>query len=302
MRKIEELISYYYGFENVNTIKKGCKYVFQYNDNNYVLSPLIRQKNEIIEIYKFFNDKKRSDKILKNKFNDIITNIYGTDYILTEKYENLGKKIFFDQIMEENGKYDDTSSDFLKDIDHSNWDILWSTKVDYIEYQIKHIENKFPMLVKYVGYYMGMAENAISYFKNIFERYLKYQLKTISHIRIVDENFNDPQNIIIDFPSRDVAEYLKYMFFSNLRTQCSKKNIKSFFDKITLNDIELELVYARMLFPTFFFDSCDMIINTNADEKMILSLVNRADEYEDYIKDIYDVINLQKKIPRITWI
>ena len=98
MRKIEELISYYYGFENVNTIKKGCKYVFQYNDNNYVLSPLIRQKNEIIEIYKFFNDKKRSDKILKNKFNDIITNIYGTDYILTEKYENLGKKIFFDQI------------------------------------------------------------------------------------------------------------------------------------------------------------------------------------------------------------
>ena len=302
MRKIEELISYYYGFENVNTIKKGCKYVFQYNDNNYVLSPLIRQKNEIIEIYKFFNDKKRSDKILKNKFNDIITNIYGTDYILTEKYENLGKKIFFDQIMEENGKYDDTSSDFLKDIDHSNWDILWSTKVDYIEYQIKHIENKFPMLVKYVGYYIGMAENAISYFKNIFERYLKYQLKTISHIRIVDENFNDPQNIIIDFPSRDVAEYLKYMIFSNLRTQCSKKNIKSFFDKITLNDIELELVYARMLFPTFFFDSCDMIINTNADEKMILSLVNRADEYEDYIKDIYDVINLQKKIPRITWI
>lgn len=283
-------------------IKKGCKYVFQYNDNNYVLSPLIRQKNEIIEIYKFFNDKKRSDKILKNKFNDIITNIYGTDYILTEKYENLGKKIFFDQIMEENGKYDDTSSEFLKDIDHSNWDILWSTKVDYIEYQIKHIENKFPMLVKYVDYYIGMAENAISYFKNIFERYLKYQLKTISHIRIVDENFNDPQNIIIDFPSRDVAEYLKYMFFSNLRTQCSKKNIKLFFDKITLNDIELELVYARMLFPTFFFDSCDMIINTNADEKMILSLVNRADEYEDYIKDIYDVINLQKKIPRITWI
>ena len=302
MRKIEELISYYYGFENVNTIKKGCKYVFQYNDNNYVLSPLMRQKNEIIEIYKFFNDKKRSDKILKNKFNDIITNIYGADYILTEKYENLGKKIFFDQIMEENGKYDDTSGEFLKDIDHSNWDILWSTKVDYIEYQIKHIENKFPMLVKYVDYYIGMAENAISYFKNIFERYQKYQLKTISHIRIVDEDFNDPQNIIIDYPSRDVSEYLKYIFFNNSRIKYSKNNIKSFFNKITLNDIELELVYARMLFPTFFFDSCDMIINTNADEKMILSLVNRADEYEDYIKDIYDVINLQKKIPRITWI
>ena len=69
-----------------------------------------------------------------------------------------------------------------------------------------------------------------------------------------------------------------------------------------MNDTELELVYARLLFPTFFFDSCDMIINGNINENTIFSLVNRADEYEDYIKDIYDIINLQKKIPRITWI
>lgn len=299
--KINELICYYYGFENIEVSREENKYVFYYNNSKYVLSPLVRNKSEIIEVYSFFNNSKKIDEIVKNKFDSITTNIYGNDYILTKKCDNLGKKIFFDNIMEKNGNKDIPVTS-IKKIDHSSWNVLWSAKIDYIEYQIKHIENKFSLLSKYIDYYIGMAENAISYFNNIFERYPKYEFKTISHIRIINENFNDPQNIIIDYPSRDVAEYLKYMFFNEHKISYSKNNIKSFFNKIKLNDIELELVYARLLFPTFFFDSCDMIINTNINENIILSLVNRADEYEDYIKDIYDIINLQKKMPRITWI
>ena len=299
--KINELISYYYVFENINISKEGAKYTFNYNGNKYVLSPLIRNKNEIIEIYKLLNKSNKTDEIIKNRFDDIVTNIYGNDYILTKECNNLGRKIFFDTIMEKNGNNNITTTSF-GELDHSNWDVLWSMKIDYIEYQIKHIENKYPILSRYIDYYIGMSENAISYFKGIFERYPRYESKTVSHIRITDNNFNDPQNIVIDYPSRDIAEYLKYIFFSNSKFTCSKNSIKNIFSKMGLNDVELELVYARLLFPTFFFDSCDMIINGNINDNTIFSLVNRADEYEDYIKDIYDIINLQKKIPRITWI
>lgn len=302
MINITELISYYYNFENIDITKEENKYIFNYNDNIYVLSPLIRDKSEIFEIYSFLNNTKAVDKIIKNRFDDIITNIYGKDYILIKRHNNLAEKLSFDAILEKNGNKIMINNSIGK-LDHSDWDVLWSAKIDYIEYQIKHIENKYPILAECIDYYIGMAENAICYFKSIFERHTRYEQKVMSHIRINDCNFNDPQNIIIDYPSRDIAEYLKYIFFNKPKFTSSTNDIKSIFNKITSGDgIELELVYARLLFPTFFFDSCDMIINGNTNESIILSLVNRADEYEDYLKTIYDVINLQKKIPRITWI
>ena len=94
-----------------------------------------------------------------------------------------------------------------------------------------------------------MSENAISYFKGIFERYPRYESKTVSHIRITDNNFNDPQNIVIDYPSRDIAEYLKYILFSNSKFTCSKNSIKNIFNL-------LFFIYSQIISNLYIFIVC----------------------------------------------
>ena len=57
-----------------------------------------------------------------------------------------------------------------------------------------------------------------------------------------------------------------------------------------------------MLFPSFYFDMYENILNEKTKEKDILKLISRSDEYVDYLKDIYIIINEKVKIPRIDWI
>ena len=48
----------------------------------------------------------------------------------------------------------------------NNWDYLWSTKIDYLEYQINQSGKKYPLIVESFSYFVGLTENAISYAKN----------------------------------------------------------------------------------------------------------------------------------------
>ena len=44
-------------------------------------------------------------------------------------------------------------------------------------------------------------------------------------------------------------------------------------------------------------------MNGNKENKLLLrNIINRADEYEDYINSIYDILAQIKKIPRIGWV
>ena len=164
---------------------------------------------------------------------------------------------------------------------------------------MSHIENKYPLLNSSIDYYIGMAENAILYIKTSLGISQNINKKTISHIRFLDDNYNNPQNIVIDYKSRDIAEYLKYAFF---KEKYSYDEINLLLNKIYLDEIAIRLIYGRLLFPTFYFDLYDKIINNQADEKEILRVINKNVEYEDYLENIYNLLNSKKKIPKITWI
>ena len=121
----------------------------------------------------------------------------------------------------------------------------------------------------------------------------------ISHERILNNYFNNPQNIIIDYRSRDIAEYLKYIFINDTYDY---NNIEKFFKKIKLNKFLYQLIYARMLFPTFYFDAYDNIINNNISEMEIKKIIAKSSDYEDYVKNIYSIINSFVSIPEVSWI
>ena len=191
------------------------------------------------------------DNIIRNNYGSIISVVNNDRYILVREQRKRNKSNYVLSTISLK------SVDFAHSIiDHSDWVYLWSKKIDNIEYQLCHVIDKYPILRKSVNYYIGMTENAIEYIKNSFA-YGAYNDKVISHIRISEGMYN-PQNLIIDYDSRDVAEYLKYIFINNTYKSI---NLEKILFKNKMNDMYLRLVYGRMFFPSFYFDTYYSLIN-----------------------------------------
>ena len=121
-----------------------------------------------------------------------------------------------------------------------------------------------------------MAENAISYVKNTNLEVKKEQtdINVISHRKIKECNklncIYDPLNIVIDHKSRDLAEYIKTSFFKN--------NIKIFeeldqyFSNHYFSLYGTRILFARILYPSFYFDTYEEIILNKKNESSINSV------------------------------
>ena len=73
---------------------------------------------------------------------------------------------------------------------------------------------------------------------------------------------------------------------------------------INLSKEEYILLISRLLFPTYFFDVYDKIINNELDEKIVKPIIDKTDSYISFIKNIFFFIIYQKgiNIPYIEWI
>lgn len=287
---MNHFIEYYYDFYNIKTIQEKNSYIFKYKEKIYSFSLLERNPQEIYEIERIVPRYAYIDTIVRNKYDELITSINDKLYILTHKknalYNNAGYLFKTKFIINSNGI-----------LDKSNWVELWSKKIDNIEYQLKHIINKFPIVCRCVNYYIGLAENGISYIRKINNT---DDNKVISHIRISKENISDPQNIIIDKEARDICEYLKYSFFA--RKDEYMKLARNVFQENSFNTSTMMYIYGRMFFLTCFFDQYDAIIKNSENDDMIMNIICRVDEYENYIRYIYLLISETKKIPKIEWV
>lgn len=237
-------------------------------------------------------------------YDQLVLNIENRYLTQTQKgYFVLIKKSKSNLSIEENiirEKMKGISKSSCINIDRTNWKELWSKKIDYIEYQLMHIENKYPLISKSVNYYIGMTETAISYLNDIYSKNKdNVLLPVISHRRILDIDFNNPMNIIVDYRARDISEYLKYLFFQN---SYSYDRISVFLKQCNLNEVDCRLIYARMLFPSFYFDLYDQIVNELIPEEKLISLLNRSKEYEEFIEVIYNILNEREVVLKAGWI
>lgn len=267
---------------------------FFYNDNYWQIKKYIRNKLEIDKLmilnnYMVINNMK-INKIVLNIHNEPIS-FYNNNYYLLLKidYKELEKNSF-NMILSPN----------IKDLNilyRNNWDYLWSVKIDYVEYQIEHLIHKYPLLYDTVNYYIGMAENAIMYFKMLD---LKNEKLYINHRRLGREkSFFDPSELVIDYKVRDLVEYIKYNFFEN---NLSIDDIVSYVRKINLEKMDYILFFVRLLFPSYYFDIYDLIINGKEDEKEILKITNKSMEYERLLYNIYLIIKEKVNLLEITWL
>ncbi|NLM96471.1 MAG: hypothetical protein GX175_02475, partial [Halanaerobiaceae bacterium] len=69
-----------------------------------------------------------------------------------------------------------------------------------------------------------------------------------------------------------------------------------------INTYDCMLFFTRLLFPTFYFDIYEDIINNGEDEKELLRIINRVNDYEEFLRKIYTYLKTITTIPDIEWL
>lgn len=297
-------IMYYYNLRIDNITQNNNNYYFTINNDNYCFTIYTRDIKESNEIYKLNKYMLSSNilvhEIIPNKDNYVVTIINNIPYILYKIYINKNKKLTINELT--------YLSNYTYQVDkiltRNNWNILWSNKIDYFEYQINQMGKKYPILVDTFAYFTGLAENAISYVKYTT---LETQIETsdnpvISHRKINNtiESLYNPLNIILDHKSRDIAEYIKLSFL-NKNTNIYQE-LDSYFSNNYYSEYGLRLLYARIIYPSFYFDMYEQIIQGLRKESDLLNIVTLLDDYELYLKEMYYYLKKYHNIPEIDWI
>lgn len=291
-----DYINYFYNLYPPLLNKENDNYVFFVGNEKYYLTPYRRELSEIkdlVELNKrMISSNSLVHEIIINKFNEPISVISNENYVLLRVYVNDIKKIDINDIIYMLNENVDLSG--LKSLLRTNWVSLWSSKVDYIEYQMGHLIKKYPFLNNTIDYYLGLCENAITYIKNL-KMFSDYKIPIgISHKRIIKDatlfDLYNPLNLIIDYKVRNIAEYLKDAFFKdedvNYILNIVFKNF--WFDKLNLS-----LLVARLLYPSYYFDLFEEIIDKELDENIIFPLTKKSSRYEEFIDLIIKNCNLQ---------
>lgn len=247
---MKSTLIYNYNLENPIVYSINNKIFIKDNNDIYLLEKTNKKKiyYEISLIDNSYN------KIIKTKRNDLFLKYKNNLYIL--------EKINMNRI-----KSNEVLKDYknVKIIKKNNWKELWINKVNEIE-KIRITDND---IIELNSYYMGLAESAISFLNNNKDK-IEEKQNSICRIRINDKDYRNNNNIIIDYKERDYAEYIKYLFFSN-----KEKEATDFLKKIDLKKYNKELIFSRLLFPTYYYDIVENIVLSNNKQKEQIEIIKK---------------------------
>lgn len=290
-------MEYFYNIKVDKIIYSDKYYSFMYK--GYIYKLYIYDGYSNIELLQELNNKLVKvtllSEIIYNRNNEIISTYNGINYILLKIYINTLKNISLSEISF-------LTNTLYKEKIRVNWGILWSKKIDYLEELISENGKKYPIIVDSFNYFVGLAENAISYYNGILiDNDYKYG---VSHkrIRINDsvEVLYNPLNITFDYRVRDVSEYIKNAFFNDNRNIFGE--VKEYLDNSNLSLMEVKLLVARMLYPSFYFDMYEDILIDEKEEKIIMDVVVKLDDYEKYLGKMISFLKKYYDIEEVLWL
>ena len=249
-----------YNLNCINIYKNKDYIKIKENNKEYILYKIYNPKR-VIEINEILKNQTEYYKIIKNINNEIITFYQNEYYVLLEintKYLIQSNNIIL------------SSKDYYNyQINQSNWINLWSKKNDY--YESISINNNY--IKETINYYIGLAENAIE-----FTKYNDIYTDNLFICNCNKNDLNNPLNIVLDCKEREIGELIKQDFFND---NLSIKNIKNI-----LSNYNIKKVIARLLYPNYYFDIVDEIINNKVDENKLKNILSKQKKYEELIKEI----------------
>ena len=294
---MKNIIEYYYNLRIDELHNKDDNYYFNINNNNFIFKQYTGNIERSYDIYKLntiMSNKFNIDNIILNKYNNPLTKINDNFYILTSNKKE--KKLTLPLIS--NMALNNIN---IESLERNKWEVLWENKVDYYEMQLGENEKKYPLIRESFDYFVGLAENAISYLVNT-----KLELKpTINDQKVVSHNnieisLNEPSNLILDHKARDVAEYIKYSFFNNNQNIFNELN--EYFYHNYYSPYGIRVLFSRILYPSFYFNTYDKIISGKVEEKELNKIISKINNYEIYLYNIYLYLRKYYNIPSVDWL
>ena len=278
---------------------------FSWHNKKYYLYKIKRDDKEIDSLIKITIELISKNipvfPIIKNVNNEYTTKVGSDTYILLEVTDEF-KELDIDEIIK---RMNILKIKPLKDnIRRDNWLTLWTNKIDYMEYQVRELGHRHKEIIKTFTYFKGLAENAISYLNHTNLIFKDNTPLTLCHKRIsyplIRLNYDNPLNFIIDYEIRDIAGLLKSEMLENVNLALS--DLKYYLSIQKPSPHLAHLLYARLLFPSYYFDEHEAIINNNKSVKKLLYITDKIDNIELFLKESYLIINNYTPIDKVEWL
>lgn len=290
---MKNLINYFYNLIVSEFRKIDDYYVFDINNKKYCFVPFYGNLNNFYQIYLLLNNSnKYCHEVIVNKDNSIITYYENVPYILLKKNVYLTNLVTLEEIF----NYDI----IIYEKHELNWKELWEEKIDYYEYQMNQLGFKYKILKESFSYYIGLSEVAINILNYVNKKNINSYVchKRINYKEGMDD-FLNPLNIVIDNRTRDIAEYFKINYING---SIEINDVLNYINNINLNYNESLLLLARLMYPSYYFDVYDKVIQEKISEDKVNFYIKKNAHYETFLKGIYLFLKNKYKIPEIEWL
>lgn len=274
--------------------KSDNNYFFYFNNELFLFYLVLNDISLVENIYKYIVENNiESFNIILNKEGNLFSDVDKKKYVLLRVKGILKYEVKFDEF-----KYYPVNSNGV------NWGTLWSERLDYYEVQIRELGIKYQTVLNSFGMFSGLAENAILYFNMTMEKFGDLESNVgIVHNRVKYPcyliDYYNPVNFVIDYSVRDIGEYIKSYIISD---DFDFNNVVILINRMNLNDLMFNLLYARLLYPTFYFDVFDKIILEDGKDSDIVFILDKIDIYLYTLKRLYDRFNNEYQMFRIEWL
>lgn len=274
--------------------KSDNNYFFYFNNELFLFYLVLNDISLVENIYKYVIENNiESFKIVLNKEGNLFADVDKKKYVLLKVKGILKYEVKFDEF-----KYYPVNSNGV------NWGNLWGERLDYYEVQIRELGIKYQTVLNSFGMFSGLAENAILYFNMTMEKFNDMDSNVgIVHNRVKYPcyliDYYNPVNFVIDYSVRDIAEYIKSYVVSD---DFDIDNVVVLINRMNLNDLMFNLLYARLLYPTFYFDIFDKVILEDGKDSDVVPILNKVDSYLSMLKILYQKFNNEYHMFRIEWL
>ncbi len=305
---MKELLKEYYNVYDNDIVENDTFSYFIFHDKKYLFMPYVRSEEEFKDLLVLNEEliKKGfpTGKFIPNKENSFFTLYEKKKYVLLEMdLNNHTEYNVIDMINFANLLVVKNTDTILY---RNHWAELWSSKIDYFEYQVSQLGKDKLVILNSFSYYVGLAENAISYVNSTNKKYQKTSNEkiTLQRKRVVFPNialnYFNPIYYVIDIEIRDIASYFKSLFFNSYEDLWIE--VKAYLNTRKLSIYGYQMLYARLLYPSFYFDIYEKVMEGVMEEDALIPVINKVEEYEDFLKDMYELLTKYAPIERVEWL
>ncbi len=298
---MKKMINYYYKLYPLKIYTREDEIYFFDDQYKYYIKKYNNKKsiNSYINIQnQYIKNNIPINEILINKNNEYVTEYEKKSYIIikVKGIENI--EIDINDIIKYNTEI---SKEIYTSIEIDELDSM-KKEIDKSEEQMTGYNKEYLLVQNVFNYYIGLAENAVSYLSDSIKESNIHD-KSISHIYIDNELINkcliDITNISYNYKLKDVAEYLRIILINDLEW---KKTLYKFLNRYKLKEFDYRFLYAEIIYPRYFFEIFNKIINKNKSNKELENMIKEIDNVEKRINELFIIINKYCKIPPIFWI